>query len=309
MWPNNTGVLLLAYGAPEGVEDIRDFLKSILGTDRIPEHYLNSVREKYIAIGGRSPFIENTMKQAEELQKLLAQEDPVLKVYAGMLHSKPRIEEAILKATGEGIKNFLCLPLTPNYNYFTTGAYIKKIDEVSSKMGISTFFVTSWHTEPLYIQLLSRRIKEWLGKLTPYEMEESAVIFTAHSLPEDKIPEGDPYVKSIRETIQEIINLVGIFPYTLAFQSRRPGKDRWLSPDVEDTVRELGELGTKRAFVVPLSFVCDHLETLYDIDIKLNSVSRDAGIKLERMRAFNAEPEFINVLKHIVMRNIWRLKK
>jgi ferrochelatase len=300
---DKTGILLLAFGAPSDTTEIEPFLRSITGLDRLPESYLSPVIEKYRAIGGSSPFNKITAEVALKLQNLLGDN---YEVHYGFRHASPRINEAIKKLRESGIKTILSLCLTPHYSYFSSGDYISRVEEIiGSQRNIKSIYIKSWHNHPSYIELLSERIKSSVKNFPP---ENVCVLFTAHSLPLDKMPEDDPYVNQLQETLQLVRSkFQNNLQFRLAFQSRRPGKDRWLEPEALSEIERLSAEGFKRILVVPLSFVCDHLETLYDIDIVMKEKANKLGVNLTRVPSFNSDNDFVNVLKNILMDYLKRI--
>lgn len=299
------GILLLSYGGPSGIEEIEPFLKSITGLPQVPENYFKMVKEKYELIGGRSPFKKITFAQTNSLQDALG--DNFI-VSQGFRHLKPSIKDAIEKLLPLGVNIIMGLCLTPHYSTLSCGEYIKTAEHYLDELApeIPRYFIKSWHNNSDYINLLSERIKESLSKLTP---QKTCLLFTAHSLPFERLTSDDPYVKQLEETISLITKIIPL-EYHLAFQSRRPGKDRWLEPDVKDEIKKIQDRGFKNIIVIPLSFISDHLETLYDIDIVLKKYASDNGINLERIIQFNIDPDFINILRKIVIdfirgKNLW----
>ncbi len=293
-----TGILLLAFGTPSSIDEIEGFLKSITGADRVPENYLNPVIEKYIAIGGSSPFKKIISELTDKLQNLLGENYYVI---CGLRHSSPTISDAVNKLIADGIKRILSLPLTPHYSCFSSGDYTKRVEEtLQKKSGIKNYSIASWHNHPEYINLLVKSIME---SLKEFPLRRGCILFTAHSLPIEKIPPDDPYVSQLNETVtlvKENITRKDLI-FRLAYQSRRPGKDRWLEPDVNSELEAIYADGIRDVIVVPLSFVSDHLETLYDIDIILKKQAEARGINLKRVPAFNTSDAFVNLLKIIII--------
>lgn len=294
----NRGILLLSYGGPSGLEEIEPFLMSITGLPKVPENYMKMVKEKYETIGGTSPFKEITFAQADYLQKKLGDN---FTVAVGFRHSGPSIMEAIKKLISFRVNTIIGLCLTPHYSTLSCGEYIrtakKFLDEFAPE--IPAYFIKSWHNNPDYIELISEKIRDSLDELRATKW---CLLFTAHSLPLERIPSDDSYVNELHETISLVTKSLKIpVEHYLAFQSRRPGKDRWLEPDVKEEIKKIANMGFKSVIVIPLSFVSDHLETLYDIDIVLKKYASENGLTLVRTPSFNAEEKFINLLKNIII--------
>ncbi len=292
------GILLLSYGGPSGLEEIEPFLMSITGLPKVPENYMKMVKKKYEAIGGASPFKEITFAQADSLQKILGDD---FTVAVGFRHSEPSIVEAVKKLISFRVNTIIGLCLTPHYSTLSCGEYIgtakKFLDELAPD--IPAYFINSWHNNPDYIELISAKIRNSLYEL---RATKPCLLFTAHSLPLERIPSDDPYVNELHKTISLVTKSLNIpVEHYLAFQSRRPGKDRWLEPDVKEEIKKISNMGFKSVIVIPLSFVSDHLETLYDIDMVLKKYALENGIILLRTPSFNVEEKFINLLKNIII--------
>lgn len=291
-----TGILLLSYGGPSSIEEIEPFLKSITGLPKVPESYYKSVREKYEIIGGRSPFKDITFAQKKALADLLGEK---FHVEVGFRHSSPSIKDGINSLLRSGVHRIVGLCLTPHYSTLSCGEYIKTaracIDELRAT--IPAHFVNSWHKRKDYISLLNKRIKV----ATENMKGRICILFTAHSLPVDRMPVDDPYVVQLRETIdlvkEEFSHDFGV---KLAFQSRRQGREQWLVPDILEELQRIHQENFDSVVVVPMSFVSDHLETLYDIDIILKERARELGLNLTRTPSFNTEPDFIILMKNII---------
>ncbi|HEY4716944.1 MAG TPA: ferrochelatase [bacterium] len=291
--------LLLGFGSPSAVEDIEAFLKKVTGKESIPPEYVNPVVSRYKAIGGRSPFIDIALKQAELLQNELTPDGTL--VMLGLRYSNPTIQDAVRRILAEKIDEVIGMPLTPHYSAMSTGEYFKALSgELKEYGNITLRLIDSWYSNRKYIGLLSKRIQEGIAGFGRVAMSSVCVLFTAHSLPLDRMPGNDPYVEQLKSTINSVVNVMGDLRSVLAFQSRRPGRDKWLEPEALKSVDDLASKGIKNILVVPLSFVSDHLETLYDIDIQLKNHAEAKGIKLIRAQSFNTDPEFIDVLADII---------
>ncbi len=230
----------------------------------------------------------------------------------------PLIEEVIPEIYNAGINKLIVISLYPQYSVATSGSSFSKLKEVVADYSIEIFCISSWYNHPLYIEALADVIKKGMESFTPSLALPSVrvirpsrggvgggdihVLFSAHSLPQKIIDEGDPYVYQIMGTIEEIIKRISI-KWHLSYQSKS-GPVKWLEPSTDEKLKELAGEGVKNVLVVPISFVSDHIETLYEIDILYKNLAEKLGIKLKRVESLNTHPVFIGALKDMVQKNV-----
>jgi len=297
------GVLLLGFGgfgAPRSLDEVEPFLTSLLGKGRVTPGILRKAIKGYRAIGGGSPLPYITEKQARGLQKALGNK---IKVGLGFLHSKPHIFETMKGFKEEGIRRVLGVSLSPHASRFSTWAYKKEAEESAEKLGVEFKLSRSWHTHPLYISALVEKYKESLKK------KNGHLLFTAHSIPLDDDKDAWRYSGWVMSTIKKFIKAVEGKPYrpgmwSLAFQSGGTGRAKWLGPSVEEALKSLSAQGVRAVLVMPLSFVSDNLEILYDLDIISRAKAESLNMKFRRVEALNNSQSFINLLSTIVKENI-----
>lgn len=292
------GILLLAFGGPDSLDSVEPFLKSVIKGRPVTTEQIERVQEKYKTIGGKSPLLDITKSQAKALEKELNKNYKDIRVYLGMRHWPPLIKDTLDQMAKDGIKQVLTVIMAPQSSKASTGGYEKAINEalqeISSELEVN--YVESWHNHPEFIQALSNNIKEGLSQ---FSEDDVCIIFSAHSLPKRTV-EKDPYVEQLNETINNVVNLTGITNYCLAYQSRGGGPFEWLGPDVDSVLEEIAGKGIKNVILIPLSFVADHIETLYDIDVVYKKKANDLGLNFRRTDSFNDSPEFINTLSKII---------
>jgi ferrochelatase len=235
--------------------------------------------------------------------------DVRFKVYVAMRYWHPFIEEVVPEISRDGVKKFVALSMYPHYSMATAGSSMSRLMEVIEEYPIEVFSISSWHDHPLYIEALVDVIKKSLDSFTSTQGEagtegvtDTQVLFSAHSLPVSLIKKGDPYVNQIRGTIKEIVKRLP-FKWSLSYQSKS-GPVKWLEPSTEETLRRFAKLGYKNILLVPISFVSDHIETLYEIDILYRDMAERLGMTLKRVDSLNAHPVFIQALQDLVMRGI-----
>lgn len=334
------GIILLNLGGPDSLQAVRPFLYNLFSDRQIirlgpsfmqkPLAWLiSTIRSKkteqyYKLIGGKSPILDITKAQAKALEDSLNSELRTLnselsfKVFIGMRYWSPFIEDIIPEIYSNGIRKVIALSLYPQYSVTTSGSSISKLKKVLSDYQMETVYISSWHNHPLYIEALVDVIKKGIESFnqeptplrpslptsshselrTPNSELNVTVLFSAHSLPQKIIDEGDPYADQTIETIQEITKIIPL-KWHLSYQSKS-GPVQWLEPSTEDKIKELAGEGVKNLLVVPISFISDHIETLYEIDILYKQLAESLGINLKRADSLNTHPTFIKALKDIV---------
>lgn len=312
-----TGVLFLNLGGPDSQEAVRPFLYNLFSDRQIiklgpwpsfqkPIAWLISslragkTRKAYGLIGGASPILGITRAQARALEEELAPHGS-FRVYIGMKYWHPFIEDTVAQAQADGVKELVALSLYPQYSEATTGAAEYTLKEVMRKYPIRYNCIPPWYDHPLYIEALAATISEALK-----EAPGAEVLFSAHSLPAKLIAGGDPYADQIIATIKAVGKKLDI-RWHLGYQSRS-GPVRWLEPSTDDVIRRLAAEGVKDAVVVPISFVSDHIETLYEIDILYKQEAARLGLRLHRASSLNEHPLFISALKDLVLKGTEKLR-
>lgn len=289
------GVLLMAYGAASSPEEIPKYLQDILGDQPASPELLASVRERYRLMGGKSPLLDITCSQAVALKAQLHADGLDCEVYIGMRHSSPRILEAVQAIARAKHPRVVALPLTPYQSRLSTGAYFKKYDEAvrSAGGGWKTIRIESWCRQPAFIEGCAQKVKEGIER---FDGEPHRVLFTAHSLPERILAEGDSYPSELSETVKSVCKRIGLNSWEFAYQSRGRSPEPWLSPDAGETIDHLAREGCKNLLVAPIGFISDHMETLYDDDILFRKQAVRRGMRFERVETLNEEPLLIRAM-------------
>jgi protoporphyrin/coproporphyrin ferrochelatase len=305
---NRQGVLLLAHGGPDSLDDIEPFLSNIRGGRPTPPRLVEEVRERYRLIGGRSPILDISQRQAQALERRLNAMGEPYRVYLGMRNWHPFIRETMEQIQRDGIGRLLALCLAPQNSLKSVGLYFQNVREAQQKLGweIPTSFLESWHVEPLLIEAFAEKLDEALASFPDSRENPPAVLFTAHSLPEKILEAGDPYVQEVHETAAAVAKRCGIAAYRFAYQSQGATSETWLGPTVESVLDDLAQSGTRRVLLAPIGFLCDHVEILYDIDILFQQVASRRGILLRRAASLNDSPTLIQALAAVVERHASR---
>ena len=299
--PGPWGVLLLAHGAPDKLEDIPEFLLNVRGGRPLPEPAVKEIVHRYSLIGGGSPLLRLTTLQAEALAKLIAHP-----VYVGMRNWKPFIPEAVRRLSDDGVERVVAVCLAPQNSRTSIGLYRKYLMDAVEQVrpGLAVDFVESWHDHPGLIEAFRERAAAALLAARQETGGPVPVIFTAHSVPERTIAEGDPYERQVRETAALVARAAGLTEYRLAFQSQGMTAEKWIGPTVESQIDELAQAGGKNVLLVPVGFVSDHVEILYDIDVLFRDYGKARGVAVRRSESLNDSPKFAAALASLVTARI-----
>jgi ferrochelatase len=313
------GVLLLNMGGPEKQQEVRPFLYNLFSDRQIirlgpallqkPLAAMIARRrapismENYQKIGGGSPLTRITAEQAQALELSLADEGVFL-VRSCMRYWHPFADAVLQEMVDAGVSELVALPLYPHYCRATTGSSFSDLRQQNTKLGLNLPIreIRSWPAEPEYINALVARIREGLALFANNEQEAVQLVYSAHSLPKKFIEQGDPYVDEIKHTIAAIEKQLGR-QGKLCFQSRS-GPVEWLEPSTPDMLKQLAEQGCKNILMVPIAFVSDHIETIYEIDMLYKDQAAELGMRLESSRGLNDDPQFIKALRSLVLREI-----
>ena len=291
------GVLLMAYGTPRNLGEVEAYYTDIRRGRKPPPELLDQLIGRYKAIGGLSPLQQITQAQAEGVQARLGGS---YRVYTGMKHAPPFIADTVACMAADGLREAVALTLAPHYSAMSVGTYIERAKAATAGTGLHFRCVRSWHLHPQYLQLLADRVRAALARLEAAEREGAMVIFSAHSLPERIISQGDPYPRQLHETGDAVARLLGLPRHTFAWQSAGRTQEPWLGPDITALLRDLSGRGYRALVSCPCGFVADHLEVLYDIDIECQALARELGVRLVRTTMPNADPAFLDSLAAIV---------
>jgi len=310
-----TGVLLLNLGGPESLDDVEPFLYNLFSDRRIirlgPSFLQKPIArmiahrrapksmENYRKIGGGSPIGSITEKQARALEQKLSEKGRFV-VGVCMRYWRPFADQALQEMVAAGVDTLIALPLYPHYSIATTGSSFFDLQKTARKQApsVSIKEIRSWPDEPAYINCLAGRIKEGLERFDDAAVE---IVYSAHSLPKKFIDEGDPYVDETTMTIKALESITNRKGH-LCFQSRS-GPVEWLEPSTPDMIKRLSKKGCRNILMVPISFVSDHVETLYEIDMLYRDMASEMGIRLESTRGLNNDPEFINALADLILKS------
>ena len=285
-------VVLMAYGSPDRLADVPAYYADIRGGRPIAPERLEELVERYRALGIED---SNPLNEITEATRARLEQELSAPVFTGMRHWTPRIAEAAEQALATGAGLVVGLVLAPHFSAMSIGAYRRQLEEALAGRA-ELAFVERWGSEPGFVELLAKKIVAVSNYLSAH------VVFTAHSLPERILAEGDPYRDELLETSRLVAEAARVAEWSFSFQSASPTGERWLGPDIVDHLDELAAGGVEDVLVCPIGFVSDHLEIRWDLDTVAAERARELGVGLRRIELPNADPAFVRVLAGLVRR-------
>ncbi len=304
-------VLVMAYGTPASAAEahVRPYLEHIRHGRPVSEEAVAELMRRYEAIGGYSPLIDITVRQAQGLACRLADLAPDVEweVGVGMKHSPPFIAEGLRRLAEAGPEAILLLPLAPHISRFTTEEYFAAARAAAAEASLKVPLVPAreWHTHPGFIGAWARRVRAALA----YLPAGTVVVFTAHSLPARILSWNDPYPAKIRETAEAVARAVGLAEWQVAYQSASATGEPWLGPDILEVLEGLARRGVPAVLACPIGFVADHLEVLYDLEIEARSKAQRLGLQFGRTPSLNDDPDFLEALADTVLKTVGELSR
>lgn len=317
-------VLLMAYGTPRSIDEIEPYYTDIRGGRKPSSENLQELIERYKRVGAQTvppvrqdgasqplkegvksstltPLLEITLAQASALQAQLGDE---YCVHIGMKHWHPYIAQAVEEIVRHGHRRLLALALAPHYSRFSTDGYIQRVRDAIQKTGspLDATYVESWNDHPLFLRAIAEKMLAARQAFEVNTWDGIHVIFSAHSLPERILQSDDPYPRELEETCEGVAELIGLTrgSWRFAYQSAGRTGEKWLGPDILDTLDRAAAEGHRRVVIAPIGFVADHLEVLYDLDVECAARARALGLKMRRIDSPNVNPIFIDALAAIV---------
>ena len=294
------GLLVMAYGTPYKESDIEAYYTDIRHGKKPTEAELQDLKDRYKFIGGLSPLAGTTNRQAEALCETLnhSYTDVEFKLYIGLKHIHPFIEDAVKVMNEDGIEEAVTVVLAPHYSSFSVGSYNKRAKEEADQYGIALTHVEHYYQQPKFIQYWTEKINETLAQIPENEHAETVLVVSAHSLPKGLIEQNnDPYPNELHDTAELLKAKSNIIHVAEGWQSEGNTGTPWLGPDVQDLTRALYEDYNYKNFIyTPVGFVCEHLEVLYDNDYECKIVCDELGVNYFRPKMPNTDPLFIGAI-------------
>lgn len=302
MTSEKTGVLLMAYGGPSNLEEVPGFLEAIIGKGRLTKAQVDEIVDRYRAIGGGSPIAGVTLRQARALKERLSLAGRHWPVVVGMRYSRPSVAEAMAELVEEGCSTIIGCPMAPHASPASTVAYRKALERAAEILDVEPAmpFVEGWHSSPRFLEAWEESFGEAWETIPEGARSKAVLIFTVHSLPVEVV-KGSPYEAQVRETIAGIMERLGPLPWKLAWQSQGIRGGDWLTPDIPETLKAVAAEGFRSVMFLPIGFVADHVEVLYDLDIDARRMAEEMGLAFWRAPSLNDRPAFIEAVAEAVL--------
>jgi protoporphyrin/coproporphyrin ferrochelatase len=298
-------VLLIAFGGPESMDEVRPFLQRVLEGRPVPAARFEEVVEHYAEVGGRSPLCEITRRQAVALEQALAASGLPLPVSCGMRNSAPFLRDALATIYERGGRRVLGVIMAAHESPASHDRYRQAIDKALHDLGSrapAIRYSGGFHDHSGFIAANVEHVAVARARLPESQRDRALLVFTAHSIPTG-LAARSPYVEQLKRGAALVAGALGIAEHRLAYQSRSGAPaDPWLEPDVNAVIREQAALGRPAIVLCPIGFLCDHVEVLYDLDVEAAKTAREVGIALERSQTPSAHPAFIAALADSVRR-------
>src|SRR5262245_13874715 len=302
-------VLIVSFGGPQGVDDIRPFLANVLRGRRVSPERIEAVAHHYELFGGVSPITAITQRQAEGLRARLAAAGRPLPVYVGMRNWHPLLPDTLRAMHRDGARRAVGFIAAAQHSYSSCQQYRENVAAARVELrreghDVDVTYTGSWYDHPLFIAANAAHVRAAIARLPEPVRATMRLVFTAHSIP-TTMASSSRYQEQLRESARLVAAEVGANDWALVYQSRsgRPG-DPWLEPDVSDYLRRERAAGLSAVVLCPIGFVCDHIEVLYDLDREAAAVCREIGLPMSRAETVNDDPLFLDMMADVVLRTI-----
>jgi ferrochelatase len=307
-------VLIVSFGGPQGLADIRPFLANVLRGRRVSPERVEEVAHHYEQFGGISPITEITTRQAAGLQSRLAASGHPVPVYVGMRNWHPLLPDTLRAMHDAGVRHAIGFIAAAQHSYSSCQQYRENVAAARAEIrregrDVEITFAGSWFDHPLWIAANAGHVREAIARLPEALRSEARLVFTAHSIPVS-MAAGSRYQEQLEQSSRLVADAAGVRDWALVYQSRsgRPG-DPWLEPDVCDYLRRARADGLAAAVLCPIGFVCDHVEVLYDLDHEAAAVCAQIGLPMTRAEAVNDDPLFLDMMADVVLATIRRYER
>lgn len=311
--PRFDAVLLISFGGPEGLADIRPFLENVLRGRRVAPQRVEEVAHHYELFGGVSPITELTRRQAAGLRERLAGAGEPLPVYIGMRNWHPYLADTLREMYDAGVRRAIGFITAAQHSYSSCQQYRENVAAAREQLratrdggDIEVVYVGSWFDHPLFVAANAAHVASARAQLPAPVRDAARLVFTAHSIP-TRMADQSRYREQLQESSRLVAAAAEMKDWALVFQSRsgRP-EDPWLGPDVSDYLRAERAAGLQAAVLCPIGFVCDHIEVLYDLDREAAGIANEIGLAMTRAEAVNDDPLFLDMMADVVRRTLSR---
>lgn len=296
------GLLVMAYGTPERMDDVRPYLTHIRHGHPPSDEAVKDLQHRYGLIGGPSPLYQTTVDQMKALERRLNAAGGDFRGYLGMKHWHPYIPEAVKTMAADGIQQAVAITLAPHYSTMSIAQYLNYVREGLGELDapFDVLCIKSYHDEPLFIDALTETLRNALARVPDERRDAIPVVFTAHSLPEKILKENDPYQEQLLETSRLVAERFDDMQWRFAFTSQGETKDRWLGPTLAEVFDELADAGHDCVMCCTVGFVSEHLETLFDFDIEGKQDAEERGLAFYRAAALGTSEKYIEALAAVI---------
>jgi protoporphyrin/coproporphyrin ferrochelatase len=302
MTTGHDAVLLIAFGGPERMEDVRPFLTNVLRGRRVPADRVEEVVHHYELFDGHSPLAELTLRQADALRADLRSRGRALPVYTGMRNWTPYLHEAMAQMRAGGVRRALGVIMAPHRSYSSWDQYQENVAEARARVGQgapAVEYLCAWFDHPGFIEAQADRVADALAAVPAALRPDTPFLFTAHSIPLE-MARRSPYVEQLTKSARLVAGRLAHDNWVVAYQSRSGDRHTpWLEPEVTEVIRRLANR-SRAVVVVPIGFVCDHIEVLYDLDIEARESALAAGIGYHRAGTVSDHQAFIGMLGDLI---------
>jgi ferrochelatase len=294
-------VLLMAYGTPDTLDAVEPYYTHIRGGRAPSAEAVANLRARYERVGGTTPLLALTRAVRDRLAERFVADGQTRPVYVGMKHWHPYIAETVAAMAADGVRRATAIVLAPHYSRISIGGYRKYLEQANAELAapVDVQLIERWGAEPEFITMMAALVREGLE---PFQGNDVTVVFTAHSLPVRIREWQDPYESELLESSRLAAEAAGITGWRFAWQSAGATGEPWIGPDILEYLGTLAAEGVRNVLQVPIGFVADHLEVLYDIDVEARDRAAALGMKLRRTRLPNADPRFIDALAAVIRR-------
>lgn len=293
--------LLLAFGGADSIDSVEPFIKNVLKGRPVTPELVDKTKERYKLIGGKSPLLDITKAQAEAIRAIIEKQGLDYKAYVGMRYWNPFIKDTVRQMKEDGVTDAVAVIMAPFASRVATGAYNSDVEGALAGQGgtPSVEILPSFHIKSQFLDAVAGNVKKEIASFQ--DPKDALVIFSSHSLPWVGL-EGDPYEMLVRQSVDEIVKRIGVkIDHKVAYQSKGAGPREWLGPSTEEVIQGAKKMGKKGVVVVPVGFVADHIETLYDIDILFKGIAEASGLVFRRSASLNTAPRFMELLASMII--------
>lgn len=296
-------ILLVSFGGPEGMDDVIPYLENVLRGRRVPRERLEEVAEHYRLFGGVSPLNDQNRALIAALEAELAAHGPQLPVYWGNRNWHPLLEDTLRQMRADGVRRALAIFTTAYSSYSSCRQYREDIARAQETVGEDApevDKVRAFYNHPGFIEPNAENLRAALKQVGAERRAQAAVVFTAHSLPLSMVQKS-AYQVQIRETCRLVAEAAGVGVWHLVYQSRSgPPHQPWLEPDVCDYLEELHNQGVRDVVLLPIGFISDHMEVMYDLDVEARQAADRLGLNLIRAATVGTHPVFVAMLRELI---------